>query len=151
MVTIIEYEKKHHEDFRRLNMEWLEKYDLLETHDTEILDDPQSTVLDGGGVIFLAVEEDKVIGTAGLFKENEEELELIKMAVDERSRGKGVSKILLDKCLDHARSKNAKRIFLYSNSQLKAALSLYEKYGFRHIDASQSPFATADVKMELHL
>jgi hypothetical protein len=34
---------------------------------------------------------------------------------------------------------------------LQTALGLYEKFGFQHIEVLDSPFETADVKMELHL
>ena len=73
------------------------------------------------------------------------------MAVEPSYRGKGISKLLLDKCLDEAGKRKAEKIFLYSNSQLTTALKLYEKYGFRHVDVTDAPFLTADVKMELHL
>jgi hypothetical protein len=51
--------------------------------------------------------------------------------------------------LDKARQLNAKRVFLFSNSQLKAALNLYTKFGFRQIELIDSPLKTADIKMEL--
>jgi putative acetyltransferase len=149
MVTIIPYEKKYHQEFRRLNMEWLEKYNLMESHDLEILDDPDGTVLSRGGCIFLAMDNEKVVGTAGLWKENDNEYELVKMAVDPEYRGRGIGKNLMDYCISEARQRNAKRVFLFSNSQLKTALQLYSNYGFRHIEATDSPFVTADVKMEL--
>jgi putative acetyltransferase len=148
-MRLINYEDKYQPDFKRLNVEWLEQYNLLESHDLEILDDPRGTVLDRGGCIFLVMEADKVIGTAGLWKENEEEYELIKMAVDPGHRGEGLSKVLLDRCLAEARSRNAKKMFLYSNSQLHRALKLYEQYGFQHVEVTNAPFETADVKMEL--
>jgi putative acetyltransferase len=149
MIEIINYTTNYHPDFRRLNMEWLEKYDLLETHDVEILDDPEGMVIEPGGCIFLAREGDDIVGTAGLWKENETEYELVKMAVDPAWRGKGISKLLLDRCLAEAKQRHANKVFLFSNSQLKTAIALYEKYGFRHVDATNSPFETADVKMEL--
>ncbi|HEV7782952.1 MAG TPA: GNAT family N-acetyltransferase [Chitinophagaceae bacterium] len=149
MINLVNYEDKYQPDFKRLNMEWLEKYNLVETHDLEILDDPKDTVLNNGGAIFLVMDDDKVIGTAGLWKENDSEYELIKMAVDPVYRGQGISKLLLDRCLEEARKKNAKKIFLYSNSQLKTALKLYEQYGFKHVEVIDAPFLTADVKMEL--
>lgn len=151
MIEIVTYEPRYQDDFKRLNMEWLEKYDLVESHDLEILDDPEGTVLNAGGRIFLAKEGDQVVGTAGLWKENNDEYELIKMAVSPKYQGKGISKILLQRCLEEAREMQAKRIFLFSNSQLKTALKLYEQYGFRHVEATNSPFLTADVKMELTL
>jgi ribosomal protein S18 acetylase RimI-like enzyme len=149
MITIIAYDNKYQPDFKRLNLEWLDKYNLTESHDLEILDDPQGTVIARGGCIFLAMNGKQVIGTAGLWKENKEEYELIKMAVDPEYRGQGISKILLDRCLEEARKHKAKKIFLYSNSQLQTALKLYEKYGFRHVLVVDAPFVTADVKMEL--
>lgn len=151
MVSIINYEEKHHEDFRRLNLEWLEKYNLAESHDLQVLDDPRGTILDTGGVIFMAEENGQIIGSAALMKEADGIYELAKMAVDPRWRGKGVSRLLMEKCLDTARSWHAIKVRLYSNSQLKAALSLYKKYGFYHIGTENSPYVTADVRMELTL
>jgi ribosomal protein S18 acetylase RimI-like enzyme len=151
MIRIINYEKKYQPDFKKLNLEWLDKYNLTESHDLEILDDPEGSVIAKGGCIFLAMDGEKVIGTAGLWKENEWEYELIKMAVDPEYRGKGISKILLDCCLEEAKEQKAKKIFLFSNSQLKTALKLYEKYGFNYVDVTDAPFLTADIKMELDL
>jgi putative acetyltransferase len=151
MINIQQYEDKYQADFKRLNLEWLEKYGLLEPHDLEILDDPKGMLIDRGGCIFLAMENDKVIGTAGLWKENDKEFELVKMFVDPDYRGKGISKLLLDKCIGEAKSKMASKIFLFSNSQLGTAIQLYEKYGFRHVPVTNAPFLTADVKMELQL
>ena len=151
MFDIISYESKYHPDFKRLNLEWLEHYQLTETLDLKILDNPQQYILDGGGCLFLAIDGAKVIGTTGLAKEHEGVYELVKMAVDPQYRGRGIGKQLLDRCLEEARMYNAKKVFLFSNSQLLVALKLYEQYGFRHIDASDSPMLTADVKMELNL
>ena len=149
MVEIIPYDSKYHSDFKRLNLEWLDKYELTESHDLEVLDDPQKYVLDGGGCLFLAMYGDRVVGTAGLLKEREGEFELVKMSVDPEFRGKGISKILLDHCLEEAKKKNAKKIFLFSSSKLQTAIKLYEKYGFQHVAVTDAPFLTADVKMEL--
>lgn len=150
-INLINYENKYQPRFKSLNLEWLDKYNLTESHDLEILDDPQGTVIARGGCIFLAMDENNVIGTAGLWKENDEDYELIKMAVDIVYRGRGISKILLDKCIAEAKLRGAKKIFLYSNSQLQTAIQLYKKYGFEHIPVTNAPFLTADVKMELSL
>jgi len=151
MIEVVLYTRRYQPDFKRLNTEWLEKYGLMESHDLEVLDDPDGTVIAGGGCIFLAADDGKIIGTAGLWKENETEYELIKMTVDPAYRGKGISRILMDRCLEEAKQRKATKLFLYSNSQLKTALQLYEKYGFQHIPVTNAPFLTADVKMELVL
>lgn len=151
MIEIIDYCDEYANDFRDLNLEWLEKYNLTESHDLEIINHPKETILDGGGCIYLAKADDKIVGTAGLANEGNGVYELVKMSVTPAFRGHGISRMLLDKCLNKAIELNAKKVFLYSNSQLTTAISLYKKYGFVHVDASNSPLITADVKMELSL
>ncbi len=149
MVRIIPYEKKYQPDFKRLNLEWLDKYALTEQYDLDILDDPEGKIIRPGGSIYLAMENEKVVGTAGLSKEEEGVFELVKMTVDPDSRGKGIGKILLEHCLLEAKTMRAKKIRLFSNSKLTTALGMYEKYGFRHVPVTDSHLLTADVKMEL--
>jgi putative acetyltransferase len=151
MIEIIDYSGEYANDFRDLNLEWLDKYNLTESHDLEVINHPKEAILDRGGHIFLAREGNKIIGTAGLANEGDSVYELVKMTVAPEFRGKGISKMLIEKCLEKARELKAKKVFLYSNSQLQTAISLYKKYGFVHVDASNSPLLTADVKMEMTL
>jgi N-acetylglutamate synthase-like GNAT family acetyltransferase len=151
MVTIIDFEDRYAPEFKRLNAEWLIQYDLMESHDLEILDNPREWVLDRGGHIFLAVQDGIVVGTSALMKAGEETFELVKMSVSPRHQGQGISKKLLEACLIKARELGARKLILFSNSRLLTALSLYSQFGFRHIPVLDSPFVTADVKMELLL
>jgi GNAT superfamily N-acetyltransferase len=150
-VDIIEYSNQYHGDFRKLNLEWLDKYDLTESHDLMVLDDPQATIIDRGGFIWLAKDGDKVVGSAALMKEHEGIYELAKMTVTEAWRGKGISKMLIETCLAKAKETGAKKLVLFSNHKLQTAIKLYEKYGFCHVAVEDSPFETADIKMELDL
>lgn len=150
-VEIILYEDEYAGDFKKLNLEWLDKYNLTEEYDLVVLDDPRGKVLDSGGVIYLAKAGEEIVGSAGLMKEHEGVYELVKMAVTEKWQGKGISKLLLDACLAFAREKKFTMVTLYSNSQLQRAIKMYEKYGFRHVKLENSPLLTADVRMELTL
>ena len=150
-VKIIEYADQYAADFRRLNLEWLDHYQLTETHDLMVLDDPDGTILKRGGVIYLAECDGQIIGSAALMNEEGGVYELAKMSVAKEFRGRGISRSLIEKCLEKAKQLEAKKILLFSNHQLLTAISLYEKYGFRHIEVKDSPFATADIKMELSL
>ena len=134
-----------------MNLEWLDHYHLTESHDLMVLDDPQGTVLDRGGFIWLAEADGQIVGSAGLMKEHEGVYELAKMAVTAAYRGMGISKMLIEACLEKAREIGASKLTLFSNHQLLTAIKLYERYGFRHVVVEDSPFVTADVKMELHL
>jgi len=151
-ITIIPFEDQYANEFRNINVAWLEKYNLMESHDMVVLDDPRGTIIDGGGCIYLAMDGNKVVGSAALMKEHEEGVyELAKMTVVNNYQGRGISKMLLQQCLDAAKDLKATRLTLFSNHQLQTALKLYEQFGFHHIPVEDSPFATADVKMELVL
>ena len=150
-ISIIPYRDEHHALFRQLNLEWLDHYHLTESHDLMILDDPEGTVIGNGGFIWMAEADGKIVGCAGLMKEREGEYELIKMAVTNAYRGKGISKLLIEQCLAKANEIGAKKVSLFSNHQLQTALNLYEKYGFYHVQLVNSPMETADIRMELIL
>ncbi|MEO7310121.1 MAG: GNAT family N-acetyltransferase [Chitinophagaceae bacterium] len=151
MIQIIPYQSEYQPHFKALNLEWLEKYNLTEEADLKVLNDPDGTILAGGGVIFLAKSGAGILGTAALIHEHDAIYELAKMAVRPDMRGHGISKLLLEACLAAARQLRASQLILFSNSQLKTALGLYEKYGFRCVKVKNSPFETADIKMELAL
>ena len=151
VIEIIEYRDEHKPIFRELNLEWLNQYNLAESHDLKILDDPKGTILDNGGVIYLALYDETIVGSVALMKEHKGVYELVKMGVKKEYRGKGISRLLIDKCLAKARELNAKKIILFSNHKLQTAIGIYEKYGFRHVEVKDSPFETADIKMELEL
>ena len=150
MISIIDYEDIYAGDFKDLNLEWLDKYHLTESHDLMVLDDPRGTIIDHGGYIFLAKEGIDIVGSAALMKEHEPGVyELAKMSVAIAYRGRGISKLLMETCLAKAKEIGAVKLILFSNHQLTTALHLYESYGFRHVEVTDSPFVTADVRMEL--
>lgn len=151
VIDIIEYKDEHKSIFRELNLEWLDHYNLTESHDLKVLDDPRGTILDPGGVIYLATNDGKIVGSAALMKGHDGIYELVKMGVKKEYRGMGISRLLIDKCLEKARGSKAKKIILFSNHKLKTAIGIYETYGFRHVEVKDSPFDTADIKMELDL
>src|SRR5215510_8977877 len=114
MIEIINYSEQYAADFRQLNLEWLNRYDLAESHDLEIINDPKRTILDRGGFIYLARSGAQIIGTAGLVAAGDGIFEIVKMAVAPTFQGKGVAKMLLEECLHKARELKARKIFLYS-------------------------------------
>jgi ribosomal protein S18 acetylase RimI-like enzyme len=150
-LEIIPYDESHHPAFHALNLEWLVQYDLAEELDLRVLADPKGEILDQGGFIWVAVHEGMVIGTAALVKAHDQCYELAKMSVAAQYRGRGIARKLIEICLETARKEGATKIELFSNHQLTAALKLYERLGFRYIPVIDSPFLTADIKMEFVL
>ena len=145
-VEIIDYQPAYKEDFKTLNLAWIEKYFTVEPHDLEQLDNPE-VILEQGGVILFAQLGGVIIGTCALINEGEQGYELAKMAVSEAWQGRRVGKKLCMAVLQKARTLGATQVFLESNRKLTPALELYKKVGFREVPISHTPYARADIKM----
>lgn len=143
------YQPAYQPHFERLNKAWLTKYFELEPIDEFVLTRPEEAILRDGGEILFAVKDGEIIGTVALKKINEETMELTKMAVDERFQGLGAGKLLCKTAIERARSRQIKRLILFSQTFLKPALSIYRKCGFRDIPVAPGHYRRADVMMEI--
>ena len=152
MITVIPFEEKYSLDFKHLNLEWLRQYFAVEPYDEYQLSHPRLEVIEKGGYIFLAKQDQHIIGTVALMKENARSFEITKMSVTRESQGKGISKLLMDACIKMAKDKKWDRLFLYSNTLLVPAIQLYRRYGFNEIPLETgSQYYRTNIKMELKL
>ena len=152
MLKIIEYNSSHHQRFKEINVQWITRIHVLEEEDIRTLDDPDNSVLKGGGRIFIALFNNKVVGTCGYLNFGIEGFEMIKMAVDENYRGLHIGRQLGEESLKIMKASGAKRIFLYSNKKgSEVAIDLYRKLGFSEIPLGNPEFLRADIKMETFL
>lgn len=122
------------EAFSRLNMEWLEEHFVVEPVDHEVLSHPQAHILAPGGHILTAREEGEVIGVCALLKVEQGVYELTKLAVDDRFRGRGIGKKLMESAIRRARRLSANEVIICTNSVLKPAMTLYDKMGFSRVE-----------------
>ncbi len=91
---------------------------------------------DHGGAFWVAADASgRIIGTAGVFPVDDRTLELRKMYLYPEARGQGAARLLLDACLDFARSAGATRIVLDTTHQMTRAIAFYERNGFVRDDA----------------
>lgn len=89
-------------------------------------------------VYFVATRDGKVLGGAGIFPTEglpADTLELVKMYLLPEARGHGLGKTLILKCIEEARKKGFKRIYLETMAELEKAVKAYEKLGFALLDA----------------
>ena len=149
-IEIIDFEPKYRDDFKNLNVEWLEKYFEVEPYDNEVLSNPEKYILEKGGKIFFAKLEDKIIGTVALMPKNSS-FELTKMAVTDKIQSKGIGSLLMQKCIDEAKNLGLKEIFLFSNTKLDKAINLYKKVGFLEEHFDSSDYKRANIYMTLKL
>ncbi len=145
------YQQKYAADFKALNIEWIEKYFTVEEHDLEQLSHPEENIIKKGGDILFVLLDEKVIGTCALIKTSDTEYEMAKMAVMPNYQGLQVGYKLGLYFIERAKTWGAKRLWLESNKKLTPAISLYIKLGFKEIPITYTPYARADIRMELWL
>ena len=147
-ISIVDYNPKYRQAFHDLNIEWLETFFYVEDFDREVLTNPEKYILDPGGHIFFAVENDEVLGTVALMKADSKSHELTKMAVRTDQRGRKIGQKLMQHCIDFAREKKFCELFLYSNTKLENAIYIYRKFGFKEIEGGlNSHYARSNIKM----
>ncbi len=151
VVSVVDYREEYATDYKRLNIQWIERYFRVEEHDLEQLDNPNEYIISKGGYILFALYNEKVVGVCALIRTGALEFELAKMAVDPALQGKQIGKKLGQAAIEKARSAGAKRVWLESNRILQPALNLYYKLGFTEIPVGDTLYARANIKMELSL
>jgi GNAT superfamily N-acetyltransferase len=150
---IVDFDPRWRGDFARLNLEWLRRWFVVEPVDEEVLGDPESHILGGGGRVLFAVVDDgggeRAVGTVALRHDGDGVYELTKMAVEPGLRGSGIGRALLLAAIDAFRALDGRELYLESSSILKPALALYATAGFVHHPAPRpgSHYARADVHM----
>ena len=73
-----------------------------------------------------------------------DEAEILTIAVEARSRGKGVGRALLGEALRQARNAGAKAMFLEVGKDNAPALALYERFGFSKVGERAGYYRRAD-------
>ena len=151
-MEIVDFHPGHAAAFKALNEAWITRYFALEPKDLEVLSDPVGKVIAPGGHILLALEDGEAIGCVALIVMDGGGFEVAKMAVTETHKGRGIGRDLMAACVARARQRGAARLYLETNSGLAPALGLYRSFGFKVVEeAEPSPYARADVAMELRL
>ena len=117
------------ETFRSLNEAWITVLFELEEQDRLTLGDPFGTILAQGGQVFVAVEDDEIVGTAALIRHAPGVYQLAKMTVASSARERGVGRRMLRAVLDEAKLLGAHRLFLGSSTKLEKAVRLFRVHG----------------------
>ncbi len=139
---------KHLPEFIRLNELWISHFFELEQSDKALAKHPEKIINDGGYVISLT-KSDQVIAVCALFNKSDGIYELARMTVHPNFRGQGLAHQLMEACFDQLRKIKAQKVYLISNTQLKAAIQLYKQHGFITTHRGPHPdYQRADIVME---
>lgn len=150
-IRILDYREEDQPFFERFNRSWIEEMFEMEPVDEWVLTNPGKAIIEPGGAILMAEYIGVIAGTVGLRKIDDAVYEFTKMAVDENYRRKGIAEAISYASFRKAKALGAKRIILYSNRKSAAAIRLYEKIGFRHLDVEPGVYKRANVKMEISI
>jgi putative acetyltransferase len=88
-------------------------------------------------IYFVAEINNRIVGGAGIYPSDglpPDVCELVKMYLLPIARGSGLGRDLINKCLDFAKSAGYKQVYLETMPELKQALKVYEKFGFKYLD-----------------
>lgn len=91
---------------------------------------------ESASLYLVASVEERIVGGCGIaaFEGSRTTCELRKLFLLPDSRGLGIGKALVNRCLDYAREKGYQDCYLDTLSNMQAAIALYEKLGFVHLD-----------------
>lgn len=140
-------------DFKRINESWILGHFSLEDSDIEILSNPQKYILDKGGNVFIALWNDKPVGTCALLVHDALTCELAKMAVEPEAQGNGIGFLLGFALIEKAKERGFTRIVLEGNTKMVASIALYRKLGFNKVllNTTNNIHSRCNIYMELLL
>lgn len=93
-----------------------------------------------GSCYFVAEQNGEIMGGGGIFPTENlpaGTCELVKLYLAAPARGKGIGKKLLGLCIEKALELGYSQIYLESMPELKIAVPMYEKAGFRYLPSAQ--------------
>ena len=148
-MEIIEYEEKYKDYFIQFNTDWIiDNFGFLEEEDKTTFQHIEES-LEKGAMIYFAVEAENVLATC-MAKPLEENgtWELCKLGSNKHLPHKGAGSAVFEAAMNWALSHDAKKLFIISNSSLKSALHIYEKYGFHEVKLDDYEYVRGDIAFE---
>lgn len=132
-IQIVAYEDKYKEQIIALIGECLVDQEILATSCLPLDDDDLQKIPElycGRGKFWIALDENKVVGTVGVRDSGRVTAKLRRMFVQKKYRGTGLGQQLLDIALQFARDTGYTKITLNTHKKMKRAHHFYEKNKF---------------------
>jgi len=88
-------------------------------------------------IYYVAELNNTIVGGAGIYPSDglpTDVCELVKMYLRPAARGHGLGRELIAKCIAYARAVGYKQIYLETIPELKQALKVYEKLGWKYLE-----------------
>lgn len=142
-IQIVEFEDRFQESIENLVLpiQQAEFGVQITKDDQPDLVNIRSSFMRGSGNFWVALCDDKVVGSIGVFDIGDYQVALKKMFVDREFRGKyyQIGSSLMGTAKSWCQLKGVKQIYLGTTSQMKAAQRFYEKNEFIEVQTTQLP------------
>jgi N-acetylglutamate synthase-like GNAT family acetyltransferase len=149
MIQVIPYLKKYHAGVVELITGTQKEFEIPVTYEQQPdLHDIENFYQVGSGNFWVAVDDEKVVGTIALIDMGKNRGTIRKMFVDPAKRGKGVALPLLEKLETWCVEKKIQTLFLGTTSKFLAAHRFYEKNGYSKIVVEQLPHDFQRMKVD---
>lgn len=147
-MKVIPFIEKYRQDFIDINTNWIvSNFGALEEHDIESFKSIDEQ-MQAGAMIFFAVENDTVLATCMTAPMEGSTWEICKLGANKNVPHKGAGSAVFEMSMKWALSHGAERLFIVTNTKLKTALHIYEKYGFKEIKLMDYGYARGNIAFE---
>lgn len=147
-MELIEYDSKYKEDFIQFNKDWIvDNFGFLEDGDIKTFEEIDEELTDGA-MIYFAIEDDIALACCMAKPMENGNWEICKLASNKNRPHKGCGSAVFKAAVQWAIDHGAKRLFILSNSRLKAAIHIYEKFGFNEIKLDDYEYMRGDIAFE---
>jgi DNA-binding MarR family transcriptional regulator/GNAT superfamily N-acetyltransferase len=98
---------------------------------------------------WIAEIDGRLMGSVFLAREDEADTCRLRLLyVEPEARGAGVGRLLVERCIEHARGLGYRRMVLWTDGQLTAAQALYKRAGFTRVKAEPARFFGQEIMSE---
>lgn len=152
-MKIVEFSPKYKKYFIEYNTDWItDNFGKLEKEDKDTFENIEKSI-DNGGMIFFAIEDENVLACCMVKPMNDtnNSWEICKLASNKHIDHHGAGSAVFKACIDWAASHGASRLFILSNSNLKAAMHIYHKFGFKEIKLDNYEYERGNIAFEFFL
>ncbi len=147
-MEIIKFKEKYRQSFIDFNTDWIvSNFGFLEKEDIETFNSIDK-IISNGGMIFFAIEDDIVLAACMAHPLKGDVWEICKLCSNKNVSHKGAGSAVFKASMDWAVKYGAKKMMLISNSKLKPAIHIYEKFGFKQIPYENYGYIRGDIAFE---
>ncbi len=148
-MRVVQYEEKYKNDFKELNLAWINAYFELEAEDEKVFNNIDDYIRAKANIFFTLDDDEEVLACCMIEPLREDMWEISKFAARNLGSGKGAGSLCLNEALKYAIKNGAKLFEIVTNTKCYKAIHIYEKFGFKKLDNPVvNPFKRGNYFME---